>query len=244
MYRSHTCGELIIDDVKKEVILAGWVQTVRKFGAITFVDLRDRYGITQLLFGEELNNLLDTNPLGREFVIQATGIVAERSNKNANIATGEIEITVKSFRILNRSAVPPFTIQDDTDGGDDVRMKYRFLDLRRNAIKKNLELRYAVGRSTRNYLQENILINSDLYEAEENVYQEIILSLDNSIDIVFIFGHNPTISRVISQYGSVPYVEVPTCSVSVLKSEKGDWKESFNAKFTLSMQLFPKLLLY
>ena len=155
MYRSHTCGELIIDDVKKEVILAGWVQTVRKFGAITFVDLRDRYGITQLLFGEELNNLLDTNPLGREFVIQATGIVAERSNKNANIATGEIEITVKSFRILNRSAVPPFTIQDDTDGGDDVRMKYRFLDLRRNAIKKNLELRYAVGRSTRNYLHEN-----------------------------------------------------------------------------------------
>ena len=95
-----------------------------------------------------------------------------------------------------------------------------------------------------NYLQENILINSDLYEAEENIYEEIILSLDNSIDIVFIFGHNPTISRVISQYGSVPYVEAPTCSVSVLKSEKGDWKESFNAKFSLSMQLFPKLLLY
>ena len=155
MYRSHTCGELLIADVKKEVTLAGWVQTVRKFGAITFVDLRDRYGITQLLFGEELNNLLDANPLGREFVIQATGIVAERSNKNANIATGDIEISVKSFRILNKSAVPPFTIQDDTDGGDDVRMKYRFLDLRRNAVKKNLELRYAVGRSTRNYLHEN-----------------------------------------------------------------------------------------
>ncbi len=155
MYRSHTCGELTISDVKKEVTLAGWVQTIRKFGAITFVDLRDRYGITQLLLGENLNAVLDANPLGREFVIQATGTVSERSNKNVNIATGEIEIAVTSFKVLNKSAVPPFTIQDDTDGGDDLRMKYRFLDLRRNAVKKNLELRYAVGRSTRNYLHEN-----------------------------------------------------------------------------------------
>lgn len=155
MYRSHTCGELRISDVSKEVTLAGWVQTVRKFGAITFVDLRDRYGITQLLFGEELNGLLDSNPLGREYVLQATGKVSERSSKNANIPTGEIEITVNSFKILNKSAVPPFTIQDDTDGGDDLRMKYRFLDLRRNAVKRNLELRYAVNRSARNYLHEN-----------------------------------------------------------------------------------------
>lgn len=155
MYRSHTCGELRISDVSKEVTLAGWVQTVRKFGAITFVDLRDRYGITQLLFGEELNSLLDSNPLGREYVLQATGKVSERSSKNANIPTGEIEITVSSFKILNKSAVPPFTIQDDTDGGDDLRMKYRFLDLRRNAVKRNLELRYAVNRSARNYLHEN-----------------------------------------------------------------------------------------
>jgi aspartyl-tRNA synthetase len=155
MYRSHTCGELTISNVQKEVTLAGWVQTIRKFGAITFVDLRDRYGITQLLLGEDLNAVLDANPLGREFVIQATGTVSERSSKNANIATGDIEIAVKSFKILNRSAVPPFTIQDDTDGGDDLRMKYRFLDLRRNVVKKNLELRYAVGRSTRNYLHEN-----------------------------------------------------------------------------------------
>ncbi|MDB5211208.1 MAG: aspS [Sediminibacterium sp.] len=155
MYRSHTCGELRISDVSKETTLAGWVQTVRKFGAITFVDLRDRYGITQLLFGEELNAQLDAQPLGREFVLQATGIISERSNKNANIATGEIEIAVKSFKILNKSVLPPFTIQDDTDGGDDLRMKYRFLDLRRNAVKKNLELRYAVNRSARNYLHEN-----------------------------------------------------------------------------------------
>jgi aspartyl-tRNA synthetase len=154
MFRSHTCGELRIQNVNSQVTLAGWVQTVRKFGSITFVDLRDRYGITQLLFGEELNARLDENPLGREFVLQVTGTVSERSNKNKNIPTGEIEINVESFKILNKSAVPPFTIQDATDGGDDLRMKYRFLDLRRNAVKKNLELRYAVNRATRDYLHQ------------------------------------------------------------------------------------------
>jgi aspartyl-tRNA synthetase len=118
------------------------------------VDLRDRYGITQLLIGEELQNELDKNPLGREFVIQVKGTVIERSSKNANIPTGDIEVKVAEFKILNASAVPPFTIQDDTDGGDDIRMKYRFLDLRRNAVKKNLALRYDVNRATRNYLHE------------------------------------------------------------------------------------------
>jgi aspartyl-tRNA synthetase len=155
MFRTHTCGELRITDTNTATTLAGWVQTVRKFGSITFVDLRDRYGITQLLFSESLNEQLEANPLGREFVLQATGTVNERSNKNANIPTGDIEIVVTSFKILNKSAVPPFKIEDDTDGGDDLRMKYRFMDLRRNAVKKNLELRYAVGRSTRNYLHEN-----------------------------------------------------------------------------------------
>jgi aspartyl-tRNA synthetase len=159
MYRTHTCGELRIADVSKNVTLAGWVQTIRKFGAITFVDLRDRYGITQLLFGEELNQQLAENPPGREFVLQATGLVNERSNKNSNIPTGDIEINVQSFKILNKSAVPPFTIQDDTDGGDDLRMKYRFLDLRRNAVKKNLELRYAVNRAARNYLHNHGFID-------------------------------------------------------------------------------------
>ena len=152
MFRTHTCGELRMNNISSEVTLAGWVQTLRKFGAITFIDLRDRYGITQLLFGEELNVQLDENPLGREFVLQVNGTVRERSNKNKNLATGAVEIAVKSFKILNKSAVPPFTIQDDTDGGDDLRMKYRYLDLRRNAIKKNLELRYAVNRAARNYL--------------------------------------------------------------------------------------------
>ena len=154
MYRTHTCGELRLEHKGTNVTLAGWVQTVRKFGAITFVDLRDRYGITQLLFGEELNKVLEDNPLGREFVIQATGTVSERSNKNPNIPTGDIEILISSFQVLNKSAVPPFTIQDDTDGGDDLRMKYRFLDLRRNAVKRNLELRYAVNRAARNYLHQ------------------------------------------------------------------------------------------
>jgi aspartyl-tRNA synthetase len=155
MFRTHTCGELRTSDINQTTTLAGWVQTVRKFGSITFVDLRDRYGITQLLFSESLNEQLEANPLGREFVLQATGTVNERSNKNAYIPTGDIEIVVTSFKILNKSAVPPFKIEDDTDGGDDLRMKYRFMDLRRNAVKKNLELRYAVGRSTRNYLHEN-----------------------------------------------------------------------------------------
>lgn len=155
MYRTHTCGELRSTDINKEVSLAGWVQTIRKFGSITFIDLRDRYGITQLLFSEALNADLDANPLGREFVLQVTGKVNERSSKNANIPTGEVEIAVTEFKILNKSAVPPFTIEDKTDGGDDIRMKYRFLDLRRNAVKKNLELRYHVNRSARNYLHEN-----------------------------------------------------------------------------------------
>ncbi|HEY9261493.1 aspartate--tRNA ligase [Chitinophaga sp.] len=152
MYRTHTCGELRMEQVGQEVTLAGWIQTVRKFGSINFFDLRDRYGITQLLFGESLNAKLDAQPLGREFVIQVKGTVTERSSKNKNIPTGDIEITVSDFTILNAAKTPPFTIQDDTDGGDELRMKYRFLDLRRNIVRQNLELRYNIGRVARNYL--------------------------------------------------------------------------------------------
>lgn len=159
MYRTNTCGELRISDINKEVILSGWVQTIRKFGSITFIDLRDKYGITQLLFNEKLTDELDQNPVGREYVIRVKGTVNERSNKNLNIPTGEIEILVEEMSVLNKSAVPPFTIQDDTDGGDDLRLKYRFLDLRRNVVKKNLEIRYAVNRATRNYLHENNFID-------------------------------------------------------------------------------------
>ncbi len=152
MFRSHTCGELRTHDIGNEVTLAGWVQAVRKFGSITFIDLRDRYGITQLYFEETLQDELDKAPLGREYVLQARGTVIERANKNSGIPTGDIEIKLTSFVVLNGSAVPPFTIQDDTDGGDDLRMKYRYLDLRRAAVKKNIELRYAVSRAARNYL--------------------------------------------------------------------------------------------
>ena len=154
MYRTHDCGELRLGDISRDVTLAGWVQSIRKFGSISFIDLRDRYGITQLLFGEALNDKLAETPLGREFVIQVSGMVSERSNKNPQIPTGEIEIKVNQFTILNKSVTPPFTIQDDTDGGDDLRMKYRYLDLRRNQVKKNLELRYAVNRAARNYLHQ------------------------------------------------------------------------------------------
>jgi aspartyl-tRNA synthetase len=159
MFRTHTCGELRISNKDTNVTLAGWVQTIRKFGAITFVDLRDRYGITQLVFNETLNPQLDNQPLGREYVLQAEGKVLERTNKNLAIPTGEIEIEVTRFTILNKSATPPFTVQDDTDGGDDLRMKYRYLDLRRNAVKRNLELRYSVNRSARNYLHENAFMD-------------------------------------------------------------------------------------
>ncbi len=155
MFRTHTCGELGLGDVNREVTLSGWVQTLRKFGSITFIDLRDRYGITQLLLNEAQNEKLAENPLGREFVIQATGTVSERSNKNLLIPTGEIEVRVSQITILNKSVTPPFTIQDETDGGDDLRMKFRYLDLRRNAVKKNLEFRYAVNRAARNYLHMN-----------------------------------------------------------------------------------------
>ena len=152
MYRTHTCGELRMANVSAEVTLAGWVQTVRKFGSITFIDLRDRYGITQLLFNESLNERLDQAPIGREYVIQVKGKVVERSNKNPKLPTGDIEIEVNDFAIMNVAAVPPFTIEEDTDGGEDLRMKYRYLDLRRPVLRRNLELRYKVNRSVRNYL--------------------------------------------------------------------------------------------
>jgi aspartyl-tRNA synthetase len=151
-YRSHNCGQLRISDAGTEVSLTGWVQTVRKFGSITFVDLRDRYGVTQLYFNESMNPWLDANPIGREYVILAKGKVIERTSKNSKIPTGDIEIEVATVTILNAAATPPFTIEEDTDGGDELRMKYRYLDLRRPTLRRNLELRYKVNRSVRNYL--------------------------------------------------------------------------------------------
>ena len=156
MYRTNTCGELRITNLEQEVILSGWVQKIRKFGGMLFVDLRDRYGITQLVFNQEINSALcnEAEKLGREWVIQTRGVVKERSNKNPNIPTGDIEIIVSELNVLNPSEVPPFTIENETDGGDDIRMKYRYLDLRRNPVRKNLELRHQMAFETRNYLNE------------------------------------------------------------------------------------------
>ncbi|MCL6523693.1 MAG: aspartate--tRNA ligase [Thermoflavifilum sp.] len=154
MYRTHTCGELRLSDTGKKVRLAGWVQRIRKFGKMTFVDLRDRYGITQLVFAEAINQRLDQHPLNREYVIQAEGRVVERSNKNPHLPTGDIELLVEQFEVLNEAKTPPFTIEEETDGGDDLRMKYRFLDLRRPPLQRNLWLRYQVARAVREYLDE------------------------------------------------------------------------------------------
>ena len=154
MLRTHTCGELRLSDAGKTVTLAGWVQRSRDLGGMTFIDLRDRYGLTQLAFNMETNAelCLQARKLGREFVILATGKVIERSSKNLKIPTGEIEIIVEKLEVLNASKVPPFTIEDETDGGEELRMRYRYLDLRRNPLRRNLELRHRMAIETRNYM--------------------------------------------------------------------------------------------
>ena len=156
MYRTKTCGELRLSDVGSEVKLAGWVQRVRKMGGMTFVDLRDRYGITQIVFNNEVDAALceAANHLGREYVIQVVGKVAERSSKNSKVPTGDIEIIASELNVLNKSEVPPFTIENKSDGGDDLRMQYRYLDLRREAVRKNLELRHKMGFELRRYLND------------------------------------------------------------------------------------------
>ena len=155
MYRTTTCGALRLSNVGEQVTLAGWVQKARRMGGMTFIDLRDRYGITQLVFNEAVVGealVAEAEKLGREYVIQVEGIVSERENKNPKLPTGDIEVAVASLRILNPSEVPPFTIEDDTDGGDDLRMKYRYLDLRRSCVRSNLELRHRFALAVRRYL--------------------------------------------------------------------------------------------
>lgn len=154
MYRTNTCGELRLADAGKKVTLAGWVQRTRKMGGMTFVDVRDRYGITQLVFNEEINADLceQANKLGREYVIQVSGRVNERESKNKHLPTGDVEIIVSELKVLNASVTPPFTIEDNTDGGDDIRMKYRYLDLRRASVRNNIELRHQMTMEVRRYL--------------------------------------------------------------------------------------------
>ena len=154
MYRTHTCGEIRLTDITKEITVSGWVQKSRDLGGMTFIDLRDRYGIVQLVFNMDADSSLceSARKLGREFVIQAKGIVIERSSKNLNIPTGDIEIMVQELRVLNAAKTPPFTIEDETDGGDELRMQYRYLDLRRNPVQQKLFLRNKVALETRKYL--------------------------------------------------------------------------------------------
>src|SRR5215217_4577642 len=157
MLRTHTCGELSLEHVNQDVVLCGWVQRIRDKGGMVWLDLRDRYGLTQLLFeeGKTPPEVLETaRSLGREFVISTKGEVIERLSKNDKIATGSIEIRVSELTVLNPAKLPPFLIEDETDGGDDIRMKYRYLDLRRNTVRKNLELRHQVARHTRAFLDD------------------------------------------------------------------------------------------
>ena len=160
MYRTHTCGELRISDKGKSVTLSGWIQRSRNLGGMTFIDLRDRYGLTQLVFNMDADAVLcnEARRLGREFVIEAEGKVAERSNKNPKMPTGDIEIQVSKFRVLNAAETPPFTIEDESDGGDELRMKYRYLDLRRNPLKNNLLLRHRMAFETRSYFNSQHFI--------------------------------------------------------------------------------------
>jgi aspartyl-tRNA synthetase len=160
MLRTHTCGELRLSDAGKNVTLSGWVQTSRNFGGLTFIDLRDRYGLTQLAFNAATNAALaaEAVKLGREFVIKVTGVVRERENKNPKMPTGDIEIIVNELSVLNSAKTPPFTIEDETDGGDELRMKYRYLDLRRNPVRESIILRHQVAQATRAYLNgENFI---------------------------------------------------------------------------------------
>jgi aspartyl-tRNA synthetase len=154
MLRTHHCGELTLQDLGQQVSLCGWMQRSRDLGGMTFIDLRDRYGLTQLVFNMDDDSALcmEARKLGREFVLRATGVVTERSSKNLKMATGEIEIAVNKLEVLSRSITPPFTIEDNTDGGEELRMKYRYLDLRRNMVRQNLELRHRIAQESRKYL--------------------------------------------------------------------------------------------
>ena len=163
MYRTNTCGELRLSDAGKKVTLAGWVQRSRKMGGMTFIDLRDRYGITQLVFNEATDQSLfdKANKIGREYCIQVKGTVNERQSKNPKLPTGDIEIIASELNVLSPSLTPPFTIEDNTDGGDDLRMKYRYLDLRRPIVRKNLELRHRMTILIRNFLDARQFMEID-----------------------------------------------------------------------------------
>jgi aspartyl-tRNA synthetase len=217
MLRSNTCGELRLSDINKEVKLCGWVQKSRDLGGMTFIDLRDRFGITQLAFNMDWDSklCLQARTLGREFVIQANGIVIERERKNKNTATGEIEIKVADFKILNESKTPPFTIEDDTDGGDELRMKYRYLDLRRNVVRKNLELRHRIAIETRNYLDKQHFLEVEtpvlIKSTPEGARDFVVPSRMNSNQFYALPQSPQTFKQLLMVSGFDRYYQIVKC---------------------------------
>ena len=217
MYRTHTCGELRISDVNKQVTLAGWVQRSRKMGGMTFVDLRDRYGITQLVFNEENNAELceKANHLGREFVIQVTGVVNERFSKNVNMPTGDIEIIVGELNVLNAALTPPFTIEENTDGGDDIRMKYRYLDLRRANVRSNLELRHKMTIEVRKYLDEQGFIEVEtpiLVGSTPEGARDFVVPSRMNPGQFYALPHSPqTLKQLLMVSGFDRYFQIAKC---------------------------------
>jgi aspartyl-tRNA synthetase len=217
MYRTHTCGELRTENTNQSVKLAGWVQRVRDLGAMTFIDLRDRYGVTQLVIDENASNDVKETleKLGREFVIQAEGKVRERSSKNKNIPTGEIEIEVAGIKILSPSAVPPFTIQEDTDGGDELRMKYRYLDLRRQNVRKNLELRAKMAHAVRTYLNEKGFIETEtpvlIKSTPEGARDFVVPSRMNSSEFYALPQSPQVFKQLLMVAGFDKYFQIVKC---------------------------------
>ena len=217
MYRTNTCGELRLSNAGNTVTLAGWVQRTRKMGGMTFVDLRDRYGITQLVFNEATDAELceRANKLGREYCIQVTGSVSERESKNKNIPTGEIEIIVSQLNILSTSVTPPFTIEDNTDGGDDIRMKYRYLDLRRGCVRKNLELRHRMTIIIRNFLDSKDFIEVEtpilIGSTPEGARDFVVPSRMNPGQFYALPQSPPTLKQLLMVSGFDRYFQIAKC---------------------------------
>jgi len=211
MYRTHTCGELRATHINETCTLSGWVQTIRKMGGLTFIDLRDRYGITQL----KLDESVETPNLGREYVIQVQGKVIERESKNKQLPTGDIELEVQSIALLNAAKTPPFTIEEETDGGEDLRMKYRFLDLRRPNLKRNLELRYAVGRAARNYLHDQGFLDIEtpflIKSTPEGARDFVVPSRMNSGEFYALPQSPQTFKQLLMVSGYDRYYQIVKC---------------------------------
>ena len=217
MLRTHQCGELRLAHAGETVTLTGWLAKSRDLGGMTFIDLRDRYGITQLVFNMDDNATLcqEARKMGREFVLRATGIVRERSAKNLNIPTGEVEIQVTELEVLNASKTPPFTIEDDTDGGDDLRMKYRYLDLRRNVVRANLEMRHRLSGSIRRYLDAQQFIEVEtpvlIKSTPEGARDFIVPSRMNPGEFYALPQSPQTFKQILMVAGFDRYYQVVKC---------------------------------